>query len=108
MKISRTLKAAAATMAVTAATLGVSQGAAHASNSTPENGQLCQAAENIQFWSASDPGTTLYTVQTNEYIRIDAQPGTYIAYGHGENHSSLYFQWRHSNGTQPSRLKNCH
>lgn len=105
MTMSRTLKAAAATVALTAATLGATQGTAHASGTTPEVGQLCRAAENIQFWDYNNPSRTLYTVQAGEYIRIDAPPDTYLALGHGDGHSSFYFQWKHSNGQ--SRLYNC-
>ncbi|MCX6407785.1 MAG: hypothetical protein NTV28_12770 [Propionibacteriales bacterium] len=104
MKISQAAKAAVATMAVTAATLGVAQNAAHAAGDTPLYGELCQAAENIQFWN--DAGVTSYTVQTNEYIRIDSVPSAYYATGHGDGHSTRNFQWKHSNGQ--SRVKNCH
>lgn len=105
MKISHATKAAIATVAVTAATLGVTQGSAHAAGDTPLYGELCQAAENIQFYD--DNGNTSYTVQTNEYIRIDNVPNAYVARGHGEGHSTRYFQWRHTNNDK-SRVKNCH
>ncbi len=103
MRISRTAKTAAA-LALTAATLGVTQGAAQAAGDVPFNGDLCRASENIQFYDGA--GNPSYVVQKGGYIRIDAQPGVYIAVGHGENHSTRQFQWKHSD-TNQSRLYSC-
>lgn len=80
-------------------------GPAHAANNIPWDGALCQAMENIQFYTIHmEPS---YTVQRGGLIRVDdfLGYGEVWAQGHGEGHSSRWFYWRHSNGT--FRVEHC-
>lgn len=90
------------TLAIAATTVAVGAGPAFAD--VPWDGALCQAAENIQFYTAS--GAQSYVVQAHQYIRVVDAYDTYWAYGHGDGHSDRYFVWQHSNGVD--RIYNCH
>lgn len=105
MKRSLFRRAAVGLGAVTVAATGLLIGAGTASADTPKDGQLCDAAENIQFY-ANDFHTPSYTVQRGEQIRIDSM-NTLVgwAQGHGTGHSARYFIWEHSNGVD--RVVNC-
>ncbi len=89
--------------ALASTSLVLSAGVAHAD--VPRTGQLCDAAENIQFY-AHDYNTPSYTVRRGEQIRIDSME-TLVnwAVGHGTGHSARNFIYRHSNGAH--RLTNC-
>lgn len=90
-------------VAIAATSLVVGAGVAHAD--VPKVGQLCDAAENIQFY-ADDYHTPSYTVERGGNIRIDSME-TLVdwAVGHGTGHSARNFIYRHSNGAH--RLTNC-
>jgi len=80
-------------------------GAGVAQADIPKVGQLCYAAENIQFY-ADDYNTPSYTVQQGEPIRIDSlETLVNWAVGHGTGHSARNFIYLHSNGAH--RLTNC-
>lgn len=73
----------------------------------PRKGDLCQAAENIQFYG-NDFETHSYVVHENGYIRIDLNGDTLVDWtdGHKHGRSTRAFKYRRSNGKL--RLKNCH
>jgi hypothetical protein len=102
MRRSRVWRATLAGLAV-AGTMTMTAGPASAD--VPWDGALCQAAENIQFYTAPG-GDPSYVVQANDYIRVVSAFDTYWAYGHGSGHSDRYFVWQHSNGVD--RIYNCH
>jgi len=78
-----------------------------ASADTPWDNALCNASENIQFYTQqSTSSAQSYKVYANEYIRVDRVMGDYWALGHGEGHTPRYFMWQHSTGVD--RLYNCH
>lgn len=81
--------------------------ASPASADTPFSNALCNAAENIQFYtSTSTSSSQSYKVYAGEYIRVVYVQDSRWAYGHGEGHSDRWFVWQHSNGAD--RLYNCH
>ena len=72
----------------------------------PRKGDLCQAAENIQFYD--NYFNKVYVVQQNGNIRIDLNGDLLVDWteGHEHNHATRSFKYRSTNGTL--RLKNCH
>jgi hypothetical protein len=92
-------------LALAGSAMAVGASTAYASGVVPATGELCTAAENIQFFN--DQGVTSYTVQTGEFIRVDQSfSGLSVADGHGTGHSTRHFIWIHSNGQ--SRVRDCH
>jgi hypothetical protein len=94
-------------LALTGATVaGANPAQADPPREGPTEGQLCTATENIAFYS--DGGHYRYTVNANEYIRIDAYFESWgmDAIGPGEGLGSYWFSWRHTDGTR--RVRDCH
>ncbi|MFB9315424.1 hypothetical protein [Nocardioides plantarum] len=110
MKPTRKNAAAGAAATVSAfAIVALTASAGYAAYS-PHAGDLCQAAENIQFYG-NDFSTPSYVVQTNEFIRMDSTGDSLVNWtdGHGDGHATRVFKYRHGeDSTGQLRVKNCH